>query len=218
MTASDQDNLNTSTLSYDSVIDALVDQGSIIVDDFLSAELTQALRDEVNDLNQKGINRAGVGRGGDQQVNSDIRSDKTQWLDGESNAQKQLLAQCNALRIEVNRHLFMGLYDYEAHFAVYEPGSFYQKHVDAFKGRSNRVLTNVIYLNDEWQSDWGGELAVYDETDQLIERVLPKGGRAIFFLSERFPHEVLKTQKQRLSIAGWYRINSNTGNYVDPAR
>ena len=91
MTASDQDNLNTSTLSYDSVIDALVDQGYIIVDDFLSAELTQALRDEVNDLNQKGINRAGVGRGGDQQVNSDIRSDKTQWLDGESNAQKQLL-------------------------------------------------------------------------------------------------------------------------------
>lgn len=218
MTASVQDSSESSDFSYDAVIDALVDKGYIIVDDFLSAELTQALRDEVNDLNRTGINRAGVGRGGELQVNDDIRSDKTHWLDGATDAQRRLLAQCDALRGEVNRHLFMGLHDYEAHFAVYEPGSFYQKHLDAFKGRSNRVLTNVIYLNDEWQDDWGGELAVYDETDELIERVLPKGGRAIFFLSERFPHEVLKTKKQRLSIAGWYRINSNTGSYVDPAR
>lgn len=218
MTASVQDSSGSSDFSYDAVIDALVDKGYIIVDDFLSAELTQALRDEVNDLNRTGINRAGVGRGGELQVNDDIRSDKTHWLDGATDAQRRLLAQCDALRDEVNRHLFMGLHDYEAHFAVYEPGSFYQKHLDAFKGRSNRVLTNVIYLNDEWQDDWGGELAVYDETDELIERVLPKGGRAIFFLSERFPHEVLKTKKQRLSIAGWYRINSNTGSYVDPAR
>lgn len=218
MTASVQDSSESSDFSYDAVIDALVDKGYIIVDDFLSAELTQTLRDEVNDLNRTGINRAGVGRGGELQVNDDIRSDKTHWLDGATDAQRRLLAQCDALRDEVNRHLFMGLHDYEAHFAVYEPGSFYQKHLDAFKGRSNRVLTNVIYLNDEWQDDWGGELAVYDETDELIERVLPKGGRAIFFLSERFPHEVLKTKKKRLSIAGWYRINSNTGSYVDPAR
>ena len=218
MTASVQDSSESSHFFYDPVIDALVEKGYIIVDDFLSAELTQALRDEVNDLNRTGINRAGVGRGGELQVNDDIRSDKTHWLDGATDAQRRLLAQCDALRDEVNRHLFMGLHDYEAHFAVYEPGSFYQKHLDAFKGRSNRVLTNVIYLNDEWQDDWGGELAVYDETDELIERVLPKGGRAIFFLSERFPHEVLKTKKQRLSIAGWYRINSNTGSYVDPAR
>jgi len=218
MTTSVQDSLGSSHFSYDSVIDALVEKGYIIVDDFLSAELTQALRDEVNDLNRTGINRAGVGRGGELQVNDDIRSDKTHWLNGDTAAQRSFLSQCDALKEEVNRHLFMGLHDYEAHFAVYEPGSFYQKHLDAFKGRSNRVLTNVIYLNDEWQDDWGGELAVYDETDELIERVLPKGGRAIFFLSERFPHEVLKTAKQRLSIAGWYRINSSTGSYVDPAR
>ncbi len=218
MTVSVQDSFGSSGHSYDFVVDALVEKGYIIVDDFLSAELTQALRYEVNDLNRRGINRAGVGRGGELQVNNDIRSDKTHWLDGQTDAQRRLLAQCDALRDEVNRHLFMGLHDYEAHFAVYEPGSFYQKHLDAFKGRSNRVLTNVIYLNNQWQDDWGGELAVYDEADKLIERVLPKGGRAIFFLSERFPHEVLKTTKQRLSIAGWYRINSNTGSYVDPAR
>lgn len=218
MTASVQNSVEPLPFSYDAIVDALVDKGYIIVDDFLSQELTQALRDEVNELNSHGIHRAGVGRGGKLQVNDDIRSDKTHWLDGSTDAQQRLLAQCDGLRNEVNRHLFMGLYDYEAHFAVYEPGSFYQKHLDAFKGRSNRVLTNVIYLNDEWHDDWGGELAVYDEVDELIERVLPKGGRAIFFLSERFPHEVLKTKKQRLSIAGWYRINSSTGSFVDPAR
>lgn len=217
MTAIVSSGLNSSDFSYDAVIDALVDKGYIIVDDFLSPELTQALRDEIISLNRQGIDRAGIGRGGQLHVNDEIRSDKTHWLNGSTDAQQRFLAQCDALRGEVNRHLFMGLNDYEAHFAVYEPGSFYQKHLDAFKGRSNRVLTNVIYLNDEWSDDWGGELAVYDESDQLIERVLPKGGRAIFFLSERFPHEVLKTQQQRLSIAGWYRINASTGSYVDPA-
>lgn len=213
-----QDSVQQPSFSYSELVDALVDRGYLVVDDFLSPELTKALRDEITELNRMGIERAGIGRGGALQVNDDIRSDKTQWIEGETSAQQQFLSQCDDLRSEINRHLFMGLHDYEAHFAVYEPGSFYQKHLDAFKGRSNRVLTNVIYLNEHWESEWGGELAVYDEADQLIERVLPKGGRAIFFLSERFPHEVLKTTKQRLSIAGWYRINSSTSSYIDPAR
>ncbi|UZE96031.1 2OG-Fe(II) oxygenase [Alkalimarinus alittae] len=199
------------------VIDALVEKGYVIIDDFLPQELTQALRNEIIVLNGKGIDRAGIGRGGQLQVNTNIRSDKIHWLNGSTDAQRCYLAQCDALRRDVNRDLFMGLNDYESHFAVYEPSSFYKKHLDAFKGRSNRVLTSVIYLNETWEDGWGGELVVYDETDQVIERVLPKGGRAIFFLSERFPHEVLITQQQRLSIAGWYRINSSTANYVDPA-
>ncbi len=217
MTAAFQTVPEITPFLYDALLDALVDNGYCIIDDFLSPELTRALREELVALNNQGMTQAGIGRGGQQQLNNDIRSDKTQWLNGATEAQKQFLAQSDKLRIEINRQLYMGLFDYESHYAVYEPGSFYKKHIDAFKGRSNRVLTNVFYLNEHWESDWGGELAIYDENDQLIERVLPKGGCAVFFLSERFPHEVLSTCKQRLSIAGWYRINSNTGKALDPA-
>ncbi len=218
MTTTGCDFSDTIAFSYDALLDALVDKGYLVVDDFLSPELTAALRCEVLALNQQGMSRAGIGRGGQFQHNDSIRSDKTQWLDGTTTAQQQFLTQCDELRSEINRQLFMGLHDYEAHYAVYEPGSFYQKHLDAFKGRSNRVFTNVIYLNESWHSDWGGELVIYDENDQPIEQVLPQGGRAVFFLSERFPHEVLTTQRRRLSIAGWYRINSSSGRTVDPAR
>ena len=218
MTASPENTTIKPSFSYDELLDALVDKGYFIADNFLSLELTRALRDDVLNLNKQGMAEAGIGRGEQFQLDKSIRSDKTQWIDGSTPAQKQFLDQCNELRTEINRQLFMGLYDYEAHYAVYEPGSFYQKHLDAFKGRSNRVLTNVVYLNDHWEADWGGELAVYDENDQLVEKVAPEGGRALFFMSERFPHEVLKTMKQRLSIAGWYRVNNNTGNHIDPTR
>jgi len=217
MTAFPENMTNEHSFSYDELLDALVDKVYFIADDFLSPELTRALREDVLSLNKQGMAEAGIGRGEKFHLDKSVRSDKTQWLDGSTPAQEQFLKQCNELRIEINRQLFMGLYDYEAHYAVYEPGSFYQKHLDAFKGRSNRLFTNVVYLNDHWEEDWGGELAVYDENDQLVETVLPKGGRAIFFLSERFPHEVLKTMKQRLSIAGWYRVNNNTGNHLDPS-
>jgi SM-20-related protein len=43
-----------------------------------------------------------------------------------------------------------------------------------------------------------------DETE-LIEDVLPVGGRLVVFLSGEIPHEVLPTKKERISITGWLR-------------
>ena len=93
------------------------------------------------------------------------------------------------LRSEVNRQFFMGLFDYECHYAKYQAGDFYKKHLDAFKGRSNRVLTTVCYLNSP---SVGGELVIYaEDSTTVLARVSPKAGTLVVFESERFPHEVL---------------------------
>jgi len=45
------------------------------------------------------------------------------------------------------------------------------------------MKTAVIYLNDEWNLDWGGETALFDE-DEIIYSVLPKLGRVLLFDSD----------------------------------
>ena len=107
----------------------------------------------------------------------------------------------------------MGLFHYESHYAVYEPGTFYKKHVDALKGSQNRILTTVFFLNTNWQEKDGGQLVIYDEFEQPFDVVSPKMGTLVIFLSERFPHEVKATFKTRNSIAGWFSIsNANICN------
>jgi len=107
----------------------------------------------------------------------------------------------------MNQRLFLGLFDYESHYAHYPSGAFYKRHVDAFKGQSNRVLTTVMYLNPFWQTQDGGQLQIYDiNDDNLITSVEPEMGTFVVFLSEQFPHEVLPSKRDRYSIAGWFRI------------
>ncbi|WP_370298268.1 2OG-Fe(II) oxygenase, partial [Pontibacterium sp.] len=98
-------------------------------------------------------------------------------------------------------------------------GAFYKRHVDAFRGEANRVLTMVVYLNPDWTADDGGELVLYtSDTDQEGIKVVPAMGTVVVFLSEEFPHEVLPAYRDRFSIAGWYRVNSSTTDRIDPPR
>jgi len=118
----------------------------------------------------------------------------------------------------LNRQLFLGLFDYECHFAHYPPGAFYKRHLDAFKGGGNRTVTVVLYLNQAWDEAWGGELLIYqdEQAEQPFQRVGAHYGRAVIFLSDRFPHEVVAASRDRYSIAGWFRINSSQRAVVDP--
>jgi SM-20-related protein len=40
-----------------------------------------------------------------------------------------------------------------------------------------------------------------------IERVLPNYGKIVIFISDQFPHEVLAAERDRYSIAGWFRTD-----------
>ena len=174
--------------------------GLVIIANAIPTDLCQALLAEVSA--SKALQPAGVGRENQLQRNNDIRRDHTLWLDGCSDAQQQYLQILDALQQQVNRQCFLGLTHYECHFARYQQGDFYQKHLDAFKGRSNRVLTTVCYLNSV---PLGGELVIYDEQDQFLLQVQPCQGSLVMFESERFPHEVKPAQDVRYSIAGWFR-------------
>ncbi|MGF1746690.1 2OG-Fe(II) oxygenase [Vibrio minamisatsumaniensis] len=196
------------------LIDALATQGYFVWDDFLTQEEVVALRDCIPDNWKK----ARIGRNDEVTRESTIRNDKIQWLRRDMGQPASLfLDKMERIRLAANQAFFLGLFEYEAHFAKYEKGDFYQKHLDCFKGNENRRLTTVFYMNDEWTEDDAGELVVYDLKDNHIATIPPKSGRLFVFLSEQFPHEVLPTNTERFSIAGWFRINGVKDNQLDIA-
>jgi len=200
----------------DVIADALVEQGYCIMGDALPAVLLKQLLSFLNQLHDSDLKVAGIGRQTDFQVQQTVRSDKIHWLEPDTEITAEFVRWMDSLSVGINRRLFMGLFDYESHFAYYPVGAFYKKHLDAFRGnrqqgQSNRVLSTVLYLNETWLPDEGGELLLYAEDDdnKVIETILPEFGRMVIFLSEKFPHEVLPAKRERKSIAGWFRVNES---------
>jgi SM-20-related protein len=191
---------------------AFYQQGYVVLEQAIPAKLCWQL---YQDVQQQSLKAAGVGRQGLHQLDQQVRRDHTAWLDSDNPVQQQYLQQMALLQQDMNQRCFLGLIDFEAHYARYQQGDFYQKHLDAFVGRSNRVLSSVCYLNTPEQ---GGELVLYDEQDQLLTTIKPKAGTLVIFESCRFPHEVLPASETRYSIAGWFRHNSSIQGQIDPSQ
>lgn len=203
------------------LVDALVEQGWYVGRGVIDLRLCEALNSEVlHRAAFNGLDEAGIGRGQQHLLRKDIRGDAIHWLDRESAAQRRYLEAMSELQQALNHALFLGLFEYEAHFAHYPPGAFYQRHLDSFRGRANRVISTVGYLTPDWPSDGGGEMVIYhpDDPSQEVARVVPEAGTFACFLSETIPHEVLPTHQSRTSIAGWFRRNASLGGVLDPAR
>lgn len=196
------------------LLEQIAEKGWCVWDDFLTPEAVQQLKACFGENTQQ----ARIGRNENLLSETTIRSDKISWLEPTMGEPVQhYLMQMESIQRAVNREFFLGLFEYEAHFACYEKGAFYKKHLDAFKENASRRLTTVLYLNDEWTEQDGGELKIYDLDDNELATVAPKGGRLVVFLSEQFPHEVLPTNKERISIAGWFRVNGVRDNFLDIA-
>ncbi|CAM2884902.1 2OG-Fe(II) oxygenase [Moritella viscosa] len=204
---------NNFRTTIDAILDNIHKHGYAVIEDALPEGIIEKLLTDCLE-NQPEFKAAGIGRQQDSQLNTQIRKDKTLWLTGESPAQADFMALMSDLRLEVNRNFFLGLFDYECHYAKYEIGDFYKKHLDAFKGKSNRVFTTVCYLNTPGV---GGELLIYaQDSNDVIVRIAPKTGTLVVFESERFPHEVLAAKSTRYSIAGWFRMNNSIAGTIDP--
>lgn len=199
-------------LDAHTIADALCERGWFCATECFDIALINALQAEAVQLQQQGaMQRAGIGRGHTHHLDIQTRSDNIHWLDGSSATQQDYLAQMDALRTTLNRELMLGLFEYEAHFAFYAPGAFYKKHRDSFAGSTSRIVSVVTYLNHDWPPGSGGELRLFaDDGEQEMARVLPQAGTAVVFLSERIPHEVLPATRERYSIAGWFRVNTQT--------
>ena len=198
----------------ENIIIAIESEGYAIIDNAFSPLMIKQLLDDCLN-NPHEFKQAAIGRNQTNLFNKQIRKDKTRWLSNNICIQQDYLALMDELRITVNRHFYLGLFDYECHYAKYEQGDFYKKHLDAFQGRSNRIFSTVTYLNTPTS---GGDLLIYDkDSDNVIACIKPKAATLVLFESERFPHEVLTAQTPRYSIAGWFRTNNSGGNIVDPA-
>lgn len=149
--------------------------------------------------------QAGIGTGIQFQKNKKVRGDKIVWI--KDNSFPDYLKPWRLFVSELTSHLnyefFAGIRDHEFHFAFYPKGTFYEKHIDQFKGRNNRLFSCILYLNEFWKKGDGGELILYLENgaQEIIE---PTFGKFVCFRSERFEHEVSLTQKNRFSITGWF--------------
>lgn len=188
----------------------VADAGWAVVPGFIELELISELRAECRRFVAEGALRAGaVGTGAGRQTRSDIRTDEIRWLDETeaTPAQRRCLARFEALRLELNRELQLGLFEFECHFSRYAPGAFYRKHLDQFRGDGRRRLSCVLYLNENWTHEDGGELRLHLDAaeSEKFEDVLPVGGTLVLFLSERFAHEVMPAKRERLSLAGWFK-------------
>jgi SM-20-related protein len=191
-------------------------QGYSVLPSALPQHISSALLEHLAHIDEEAFYRAAVGRGEDQVQNRFVRRDKITWIENDDPLAKTWLNWTADLQQYLNRQLLLGLFSFESHFACYQPGDFYQKHMDAFHGQSNRVLSLVVYLNRDWAPNQGGELVIYDEDDQELIKVTPGFGTIVAFLSEEFPHEVLKSERSRFSVAGWFRVNSSTSQKADP--
>lgn len=203
---------------FDSIARDLQRDGYSVQVNALPKNLIDALRETLLTFKPAQFKQAGVGRAQQHRANSSIRSDEISWIEHNSGAQGQWLDFAAHLQQHLNRSLMLGLFSFESHFAHYASGAFYKTHVDAFKGQANRVLSVVLYLNEDWNDANGGEMVLYSDVlpTQILRRIKPEAGTFAVFLSEEFPHEVLPANRDRYSIAGWYRVNTSCTGRIDP--
>jgi len=202
-----------SETQIDAIAEALVERGYLIADGFFPHQLVEDLRACFQHIDESQFKVAGIGRQSGFQHQAEIRSDKIHWIEASAAVTAEFLEWMESLRLGLNQRLYLGLFDYESHFAHYPAGAFYKKHLDAFRSKReqaqpNRILSTVLYLNKDWLPVNGGNLVIYDEHGkQVLDSILPLTGRLVVFLSEKFPHEVLPATRERRSIAGWFRVN-----------
>lgn len=193
-----------------SIVDDLAGQGWSRQAFFLPEALTRALAAECRQRAAQGeLAPAAVGRGQGQDVREGIRGDRILWLEpGQSEACDQYLTLMDSLREALNRDFYLGLEDFECHFALYPPGSFYRKHLDRFRDDDRRTVSAIIYLNEQWQPEDGGQLRMFLNDDSTLD-AQPEGGSLVVFMSADLPHEVLPASRERLSVTGWFRRRGN---------
>jgi SM-20-related protein len=205
---------------FEDCVASLMDRDYCVADDFLDAADSRRLLEQLLEMHGQGrFKKAGIGRGGDFQRNATIRGDEILWVEkqGDGGALAQFLDKMEAMIAYFNRHCFTGIRDYEAHFAVYPPGTYYHRHLDQFKANDHRRFSFILYLNADWEPAHGGELRIYlpDAEGETSMDIAPVAGRVVCFRSATVPHEVLTTHVPRYSITGWWLDRDKALGFLD---
>lgn len=194
--------------TFDALINTYLDNHVGITENFLSTDLAAHLKANLAELFKNDLLKA-AGTGNNTQVahNKLVRGDNIYWLDRlHNNTHENAFFDLMDLFVTyLNRTCYTGITGYEFHYTLYPKGSFYKKHLDQFQNNSSRAYSMIMYLNADWQPADGGELCIHHANH--LQHISPVNGKSVFFKSNEMEHEVLVTDKPRLSITGWLKVN-----------
>ncbi len=195
----------------DSELTQLAEQQWLCKKDVFSPEQLKKLQQIAHNRWQQGQFRsARIGRGHEQQEQKNIRSDEILWLDPMDPELLFFAEICNKMQTELAQGLMLPIQNYELHWARYPANSGgYDEHLDQSNAKDlfhgERLITLVLYLNDSWQSEDGGQLKM--RLPDKIMTIEPQCGTLMLFRSDSLWHQVIPAKKDRWSLTGWFRRN-----------
>lgn len=187
------------------IVSDIISDGYSLIDNLLLENEFALIKRRFKELQQEDeFAKAGIGKQDKFTIDNTIRGDFIRWIDASDihSPVYKLYEYINELVTMLNRTCYLGIKDYETHYAYYPKGKGYQMHRDRFKNNPHRIVSFVFYLNDDWQEGDGGELVLFNEEKKPIKTVAPIGNRLAIFLSETL-HEVKNCNTERKSITGW---------------
>jgi SM-20-related protein len=202
------------SLLNNTIVESIAATGLYVGPSVIGTDLVIALRARLILLqSRQRLLAAQVGRARTLSSTTELRGDYIAWLnqDALDPAELRAMALINSLRAALNKALYIGATDSECHYARYPIGASYKTHLDRFGDHDLRVVSLVFYLNAHWREHEGGELLIRHPASGSIERVLPRCGTMVAFLSAQFPHEVLPATRPRLALSGWMRRRAMVG-------
>ena len=193
---------------FNTLIDSFISDKVGVTTNFLNAPLAAQLSNNLTTLYADNQFK-NAGTGNDTVVSHDklMRSDMIYWLDKKHNDQYEnaFFDLMDQFVLYLNEACYTGITGYEFHYALYDTGSFYKKHLDQFRTNDSRKYSLISYLNTDWKKEDGGELCIHHAGS--LQHIAPENGTTVFFKSNELLHEVLLTNKPRLSITGWLKVN-----------
>lgn len=195
-------------IAFEALITSFIDQNVGLSKDFLGNLLSSQLRNNLlKTLKENKFQEAGIGNNSKLLRDKLIRSDKIYWLDRSNNDihENSFFDVMDQFVTYLNETCYTRISGYEFHYAFYDTGSFYKRHLDQFKNDKNRSFSLIMYLNEDWQESDGGALCIYHAG--FSQMIFPNNGSCVFFKSDELEHEVLLNHRPRLSITGWLKSN-----------
>lgn len=178
-------------------LDGFLATGFMVLDDVFSEAFVQALQNESGFLEYK---EATLTHG---ERETAIRGDNIRWIDEQCTVGTAYLNEIEAFGRFFNQAFYAGIRHAEAHYACYPVGFGYDWHTDNPRGRDERVISAVYYLNDDWTAADGGAIELVDKNGET-QVLMPNANRLVVFDSN-LRHKVAITNRVRYSIATWLR-------------
>ncbi|MFM9884833.1 MAG: 2OG-Fe(II) oxygenase [Burkholderiales bacterium] len=182
----------------------------VVIDQFLAQEDVVYWRELALTKRASGTMRPALVGNRNRHLAAAIRNDWIAWIEPDPvhPIECRCAQQLEVLRLALNERFLLGLFDLELHLAIYPSGGFYVAHIDRFHDDDHRIVSMIVYLNDDWSAGDGGALRIWSGTDPAASQsidIAPIGGRLVLFMSDATLHAVMPTRRDRAALTGWFR-------------